>query len=109
MTYFKPHQKPAKRTKENRKRVDWDGFEVPKSAPVRLKGYELEKFRKSIFKRDGYKCKRCGSKKNLTMHHKPKRSQGGSDIPEHCHTVCMECHDLIERKLITEDFLTADM
>jgi 5-methylcytosine-specific restriction endonuclease McrA len=53
------------------------------------------KFRNAMLERDNYKCVRCPSNNNLTIHHiKPK-----SDYPElkndinNVITLCRECHD----------------
>jgi len=79
----------------------------PKQKAIRLKGAEYTRFKQSIFKRDGYRCRNpeCNSKFMIDLHHKTKRSQGGSDTPENCFTMCRKCHDRIERHKLKEDFL----
>ena len=57
--------------------------------------------------RDGNKClnPNCSFfNMALPLHHPPRRSQGGKDIPQHVSTVCLGCHDLIERHIISDQF-----
>lgn len=52
-------------------------------------------FRKTILKRDGYKCKDCGStdRRILAVHHIVPVSKGGETFdPENCMTLCEDCH-----------------
>lgn len=54
------------------------------------KGYKNTK--RYVKVRDGYKCRNCGSKKELEVHHRRPRSKGGSDRPGNLITLCHECH-----------------
>jgi len=78
--------------------VDWTGFAFPKPGEVRFKGEEYEEFKRQIFERDNWMCRNlnCKSRRNLTVHHKIKRSKRRLDIPENCITLCVNCHDLVE-------------
>ena len=65
----------------------------------RLRGDDYKDFIEGIFRRDKWKCRNpfCGSMRNLTPHHLKKRSQLGGDEPENVLTLCMICHDAVER------------
>ena len=47
--------------------------------------------------RDGWRCRRCQSRENLTLHHIVRRSEGGSDTPKNLIALCRPCHDALER------------
>jgi hypothetical protein len=47
---------------------------------------------KRVLERDGWRCQKCGSLKNLQVHHKIKRSQQGSDSLVNLVTLCAYCH-----------------
>lgn len=58
----------------------------------------IEKFpswssiKKSVFKRDGNKCRNCGSKKLLQAHHLKQVRFGGIAKEENLITLCKSCH-----------------
>jgi 5-methylcytosine-specific restriction endonuclease McrA len=84
-----------------------------KRVPIRLRGAEYTRFKQDIFRRDGWRCRNpeCGDPyawepvNEITLHHKIKRSQGGSDTGDNCFSICLKCHDLIEEHKLSEDFL----
>ena len=47
---------------------------------------------KRVLKRDDWQCLRCGSLKDLQIHHQIKRSQQGDDSLENLITLCAHCH-----------------
>lgn len=49
----------------------------------------------AVLERDGWKCRRCGYRQNLHVHHIVFRSQMGVDESWNLVTVCSECHDKI--------------
>jgi len=58
--------------------------------------------RKSVFKRDGGRCQRCGcnvsmsqmdSQKTAETHHLIPKSAGGPDTPENLLLLCRSCHE----------------
>ena len=54
--------------------------------------------RQEVLRRDGHKCARCDkSGCRLTMHHIMPRGEGGGDNVENLITLCVPCHDLVER------------
>lgn len=42
--------------------------------------------------RDGNRCAKCGSPRDLHVHHRVLRGQGGRDDPENVITLCASCH-----------------
>ncbi len=56
--------------------------------------------RARILARDGFRCRCCESKKNLTVHHKKWRRYGGRTHPENLLTQCEDCHSLIHDRLL---------
>ena len=69
----------------------------PKPHREKLEGDEYKKFIESIFSRDGWKCRKCGERRNLTPHHLKKRSQLGGDTPGNVITLCIGDHEAVER------------
>ena len=45
-----------------------------------------------IRQRDGNRCARCGSARDLHVHHRIPRSQGGQDESQVLVTLCVTCH-----------------
>src|SRR5579872_895104 len=76
--------KPRER-KRSRIRVLPDGREV-------RRGYQYEKRRREVLKRDEYACVRCGSADRLQVHHIRKRSLGRDDRLSALETLCFSCH-----------------
>jgi 5-methylcytosine-specific restriction endonuclease McrA len=57
--------------------------------------------RESVLRRDRWRCRRCGSEENLTLHHVVPRSRGGKHLPDNLVTVCWyKCHRLLEDREI---------
>lgn len=48
--------------------------------------------RNRIYKRDGYECVYCGSKRNLTLDHVVPKSRGGTNDWTNLVTSCMKCN-----------------
>lgn len=46
----------------------------------------------AALKRDGFRCVRCGSPDDLTMHHKIKVADGGETEADNLETLCATCH-----------------
>ena len=56
---------------------------------------EFDGKRETVLKRDGYRCTRCGTKKNLTVHHKDGNGRGKQEknnVMRNLVTVCRACH-----------------
>ena len=69
----------------------------PKPHREKLEGEESRKFINSIFIRDGWMCRKCSSRQALSPHHLVKRSQLGGDTPGNVLTLCLPCHEEVER------------
>lgn len=48
--------------------------------------------REQVRERDGNRCARCGSPRDLHVHHRITRAQGGRDYGENLITLCAPCH-----------------
>ena len=48
--------------------------------------------RKLVFIRDKYRCVKCGSKKNLEIHHIIPHARGGSNRLENLQLLCRDCN-----------------
>jgi 5-methylcytosine-specific restriction endonuclease McrA len=66
---------------------------------IRIRYYVKIKFKKflpfskkSLFKRDNYKCGYCGSSKDITMDHIIPLSKGGKTCFENCVVSCRKCN-----------------
>ena len=42
--------------------------------------------------RDGFRCRSCGSRDHIEVHHIRQRKDGGSNSPDNLVTLCHECH-----------------
>lgn len=56
------------------------------------------KFRDSVFKRDGFKCRVCSTPGNLDAHHITDRNlmPNGGYVKENGISLCPTCHELAE-------------
>jgi hypothetical protein len=54
-----------------------------------------KRLRASILKRDGRRCKPCGTTEQVTVHHITPRPEGSHD-PRNLVTLCSTCHDAVE-------------
>ena len=48
--------------------------------------------RKSVYRRDGWRCALCDDTRGLQVHHVVRRSQGGTSYPHNLITLCWKCH-----------------
>lgn len=48
--------------------------------------------RLAVFERDGWECRRCRTRKNLTVDHIKPRSAGGTHDLENLQTLCQDCN-----------------
>lgn len=51
-----------------------------------------ERVRWEIFERDDFTCKKCSSRRRLTVDHIYPKSKGGTDDPENLQTLCRSCN-----------------
>ena len=57
--------------------------------------------RRKVFSRDGHRCRCCGSRHSLHIHHIIPWSCGGETCKENLITVCRWCHSLLHAGLLT--------
>lgn len=50
------------------------------------------RLRALALKRDGHRCRRCGSARRLQVHHRIPRSEGGLKVLANVETLCKSCH-----------------
>lgn len=59
--------------------------------------YGFENVKEYVRCRDGYKCRKCGSKTHLEVHHIIQRKDGGTDHRDNLVTLCHDCHAALHR------------
>jgi len=59
---------------------------------IKLGKQVYRRLMKMVLKRDGWRCQKCGSLKDLQIHHKVRRSQQGNDSLKNLVTLCAYCH-----------------
>jgi len=77
------------RPKRKRARMLW------RTGRVMLDAQGMADLRSAVFARSGGRCEQCGRRiswARFHLHHKRKRSQGGSDSEENCTALCLVCH-----------------
>lgn len=62
------------------------------ASAMRSKASIPPKIRWGVFERDGYKCKKCGSKISLHCDHIHPESKGGATVIENLQTLCETCN-----------------
>lgn len=63
-----------------------------------LKSRHWEWLRWRVFKRDGFRCVKCGSKHGIQAHHLFYRERFEDSIPEDCSTLCRRCHKAAHKR-----------
>jgi 5-methylcytosine-specific restriction endonuclease McrA len=61
---------------------------VPKGTNDRRK----KNARYLALRRDGYRCSRCSSVTDLTLHHRIPKADGGRTVVDNLETLCVACH-----------------
>ena len=59
---------------------------------IKLGKQVYQRIMKRVLERDGWRCRKCGSMKDLQIHHNIKRSQQGNDSLQNLVTLCAYCH-----------------
>ena len=59
-----------------------------------------DKLRRRVLWRDRHRCRCCGSRANLTVHHKKWRRYGGRTVARNLLTLCEHCHSLVHARLL---------
>jgi len=67
-------------------------FHTLRRPRLRLDAPLYEKLHRRILERDGWRCQRCGSLRDLQVHHIQSRSLLGDDAEENLITLCGFCH-----------------
>ena len=65
--------------------------------------------RKSIYRRDGWRCALCDSTDGIQLHHYIHRGEGGSDAPQNVITLCWRCHAVAHGVKLYEDVTDYDI
>jgi 5-methylcytosine-specific restriction endonuclease McrA len=52
---------------------------------------------KTVLERDDYRCRGCGTIRNLELHHLQYRSHGGKDAADNLVVLCRRCHNRMHR------------
>ena len=52
-----------------------------------------ERVKREVMKRDGRKCRCCGSREQVDPHHIKFKSAGGGDSTKNVAAICRVCHD----------------
>ena len=68
------------------------------------------KTRKTVYRRDGFRCALCESTAGIQVHHIVHRSQGGTNHPHNLITLCWKCHAVAHGTAIPDypDYVDAD-
>jgi 5-methylcytosine-specific restriction endonuclease McrA len=59
---------------------------------IRLGKQVYRRLLKRVLERDAWRCQRCGSLKDLQVHHRTYRSRQGNDSLANLVTLCAHCH-----------------
>lgn len=63
---------------------------------------QMKTVRETVFMRDNYKCKYCGSNEKLTVDHIIPVDQGGKDEFSNFQTLCLRCNSSKSNKIIED-------
>lgn len=58
-----------------------------------------ESLRWEVYERDNFTCKKCGSRRNLTVDHIYPEALGGKATLENCQTLCRKCNSSKGKRL----------
>ena len=74
---------------------DFIQCDVHRCSRYQICGNDYSLFRYRVISRDGFKCTKCGSKKNLHVHHVQRRKVSPELVydPDNCVTLCAKCHE----------------
>ena len=64
---------------------------------LRLPTEEYKALCRQVLDRDQWKCRKCGYRQNLHVHHIIFRSEMGEDVTWNLITLCSECHETVHR------------
>jgi hypothetical protein len=58
------------------------------------------RLRRRVLARDGHRCRHCGCRRSLHVHHVQWRSKGGATESSNLVTMCAKCHGLVHAGLL---------
>lgn len=59
----------------------------------RLNRWRWASTRRAVLDRDGWRCTRCGTPRQLEVHHVEALADGGDEYdPDGCRVLCRDCH-----------------
>jgi hypothetical protein len=64
-----------------------------------LPAAEYKELTARVLQRDGKKCRSCGLRSRLNVHHIVFRSDSGGDLSHNLCTLCGHCHDAVHGKI----------
>lgn len=70
--------------------IDGRKYAIPTAAAARRRIHTDH--REAIFKRDGYRCKHCGTSDDLTVDHIIPVAAGGLSFDKNLQTLCRSCN-----------------
>lgn len=76
---------------------------------IEVKGASWESLKSKVYKADGWKCRACGRRNNLTCHHMVHRSKQRLDVFENLLTLCSYCNDLEKDKILNVEWINRDL
>ena len=91
--------------KKQRSRFAGDAYSLSRAASVLSEEKRKKEWRENVLLRDGFECKRCGSKEDITLHHiVPKSICSPELIWDEANGValCQKCHNEWHAKHGTE-------
>lgn len=66
---------------------------IVRPSKLKTKARITQGLRTSVFERDGYRCKKCGTHKGLQVDHIHPESKGGTLDMENLQTLCGSCNN----------------
>ena len=80
--------------------IESASFDIQKIRDPEVEGEEYqqgeqlgyENVKAYVKARDGFRCRSCGARDHLEVHHIMQRKDGGSDSPDNLITLCHRCH-----------------
>lgn len=114
--WAKPKEQPAKKHSPDEqralKKLQREADEAGATLATDGEGGLLPSLCLGCYRRDKFRCKKCGGKENLSLHHKhfhmedPRhrakaalvQKQGRRNDPDQIATICAACHDKIHEE-----------
>lgn len=56
-------------------------------------GHITKAVRRGVYERDGWQCRECGTRGDLTLDHIVPKSKGGTNDPDNLRTLCVRCNN----------------